>query len=193
MNSSTTHRARIVSAVPGRLRITSRRTRHNGPLLDRIKGNLEAKSEVSRVHVNPTTGSVTVHYDSGRCDKAGILKWLQDVDVIVEDLTHAPSVAPPLAATLTVNEAIYDLNTRISRWTGLPIDLRTALPLAFVGAGLWSMLRNGLMIEKVPGWFLLWLGFDLFGKTRTHDVAERKSEASKPEPVGKRGHSGSPF
>jgi hypothetical protein len=171
MNSSATHQVRIVSAVPGRLRIKSRGTYRNPALLNRIKGDLEAKREISGVHVNPTTGSITVHYDSGRCDRAGILKWLQDIDVLAEDLMRARSAVPATAEPLTVIEAINDLNTRLSRWTGLPIDLRTVLPLAFAGAGLWSMVRNGLMIEKLPGWLLLWMGFDLFVKTRPHDRA----------------------
>jgi hypothetical protein len=68
------------------------------------------------------------------------------------------------------------LNTRLSRWTGLPIDLRTVLPLAFVGAGLWSLIRNGLMIEKVPAWLLLWLGFDLFVKARPQEPAPSAQE-----------------
>jgi len=172
MSASTACRARIVSAVPGRLRIKSGR---NPSLLSRIKDALEAKSEVSRVQVNPTTGSFVVHYDTERSDKGGILKSLQDLDILVEDVIHAPSVASP-EATLTVNEAINDLNSRISRWAGFRVDLRTVLPLAFVGAGLWSMLRNGLMIEKVPGWLLLWLGFDLFVKTRPHEVAQSASD-----------------
>jgi copper chaperone CopZ len=176
MSSRKTHRAWMASATAGRVRLKSLHTRHNPALLERIKSALEAKPEVSRVHVNPTAGSFTVHYDSSRCDKAGILKSLQDLDVIVEGVTHAPSVASP-ETTLTVNEAIDDLNRRLSSWFGLSVDLRTVLPLTFVGAGLWSIVRNGLMLEKVPGWLLLWLGFDLFVKTRPHDVAQRKPSA----------------
>ncbi|CAI8949540.1 HMA2 domain-containing protein [Methylocaldum szegediense] len=170
MSSSKTHRARMVSTTPGRLRIKYRHARNNPSLLNRIKGGLEARSGVSQVRVNPVTGSFVVHYDPARCDKAGIFRCLQDIDVIVEDLTHGPSVIPP-QTTLTANEAIRDLNTRLSRWTGLPIDLRTVLPLAFVGAGLWSLIRNGLMIEKVPAWLLFWLGFDLFVKARPQEPA----------------------
>jgi hypothetical protein len=38
------------------------------------------------------------------------------------------------------------------------------LPLAFVGARLWSIGRKGLMIESVSGWLFLWLAFDMFVK-----------------------------
>ena len=124
MSSRKTHRARTLSATPGRLRIKSRHARNNPSLLNRIKGGLETRSGVSRVCVNPTTGSFVVHYDPVRFDKAGIFKCLEDIDVIVEDLTHAPSVVPP-QTTPTAGEAIRDVNLRLSRWTGLPIDLRT--------------------------------------------------------------------
>jgi hypothetical protein len=65
--------------------------------------------------------------------------------------------------------AIDDLNQRISAATGLPINLKLALPLAFVGAVLWSIGRKGLMIEMVPGWLFLWLAFDMFVKLHPAD------------------------
>jgi hypothetical protein len=172
MSMKTTHRARIASHVPGRLRVRVGRGRHNPAALNRIKHGLEARKGIGGVDVNPATGSVTVRYDPKCHSTAGVLGLLKDMDVLVESLAHVPTVAETGAgaATLTVGEAIDDLNARFARWTGLPIDLRTVLPLAFMGAGVWSILRNGLMLEKVPGWLLLWLGFDLFVKTRPHDV-----------------------
>jgi Zn-dependent membrane protease YugP len=174
MNPKTARSVRIASHVPGRLRIKVRGGKYDLHALGRIKNGLEAKEGVCGVRASPATGSLTIHYDPKRHSTAGVLGLLKDVDVLVESLTQAPVVAETgadAAATLTVGEAIDDLNARFIRWSGLPIDLRTVLPLAFVGAGVWSMLRNGLMLERVPGWLLLWLGFDLFVKTRPHDVA----------------------
>ena len=65
--------------------------------------------------------------------------------------------------------AIDDLNQRISAVTGLPINLKLALPLAFVGARLWSIGRKGLMIETIPGWLFLWLAIDMFVKLHPAD------------------------
>jgi len=75
--------------------------------------------------------------------------------------------------------AIEDLNRRIQSATGLPIDLKLALPLTFVGAGAWSIARRGLMIEAVPGWLFLWFAFDMFVKL--HPVKQVKSEAIEPK------------
>ncbi len=72
--------------------------------------------------------------------------------------------------------AINDLNQRIRRATGHPVDLKLELPLAFVGAGVWSIGRKGLMIESVPGLLFLWLAFDIFVKLHA-------THADKPEPL----------
>jgi copper chaperone CopZ len=177
MATRSTHRAHVASHTPGRLRLKIGGGRRNPKALDRIKTGLEATAGIHSVQVSPATGSVTLHYDPKRHSTAGVLGLLEDMDVIVESLTHAPSVGEAgngAGGTLTVGEAIDDL-ARLRRWTRLPIDLRAVLPLSFMGAGLWSILRNGLMLEKVPGWMLLWVGFDLFVKTRPGEVVRTAS------------------
>jgi Zn-dependent membrane protease YugP len=186
MATRSTHRAHVASHTPGRLRIKVGGARRNPKALDRIKSGLESRAGVRGVEVSPTTGSLTLHYDPKQHSTAGMLGLLEDMDVIVESLTHAPSLddTGDGTGTLTVGEAIDDLNARLRRWTHLPIDLRAILPLSFMGAGVWSILRNGMMLEKVPGWMLLWVGFDLFVKTRPTDVA--RAAGTRPEEAGPR-------
>lgn len=170
--------ASVASHIPGRLRLKIGRGRQDAARLERIKTRLETRPGIGGVRVNPASGSLVVHYDPKQHSTAGILGALEDVNVLVESLGlgHADGGAP-----LTVGQAIADLNARLSRWSGLPIDLAVILPLAFVGAGAWSMARNGLMLEKVPGWFLLWLGFDVFVKTHPRDgVSADGDTASEP-------------
>lgn len=112
MASHSTHRARIASHTPGRLRVKIVGARQNAHALHRIKSGLEAAEGVRGVDVNPATGSVTMHYDPARRSTAGVLGLLEDADVIVESLTHAPSAANDGGAPLTVGEAIDDLNAR---------------------------------------------------------------------------------
>ena len=52
---------------------------------------------------------------------------------------------------------------------GIPIDLKLALPLVFVGAGLWSIGKKGLMIESALGWLFLWFSFDMLVKLHPTD------------------------
>ncbi|CAL1241767.1 HMA2 domain-containing protein [Candidatus Methylocalor cossyra] len=179
MPSRTTHRARIASHVPGRLRVKLTPGRSTAGILAQIKADLEARQGIHGVAVNATTGSLTVEYDPQRHTSAGILGLLEDLDVLVESLTHTGLGSG--GATLTVGEAIDDLNARLSRFAHLPIDLRAVLPLGFVGLGVWSILRNGLLLDQVPGWLLVWAGIDLFVKTRPHDVV-RKTSAVADEP-----------
>ena len=138
--------------------------------MDGIKAGLDPHKGVHGVKVNGSTGSVTVKYDHARHNKASILGLLEDLDVVVQSMgSMAPTEAlkpggdeavPPEGFLAAVN----DLNRRIYEKTGTPIDLKLVLPLAFAGAGLWSIARRGLMIEAVPGWLFLWFAFDMFVK-----------------------------
>jgi hypothetical protein len=97
------------------------------------------------------------------------LGFLEDLDVVVDCIGHLPSIGEngdndSGEATPGFLGAVNDLNLRIRNATGLPVDLKTVLPLAFVGAGAWSIARKGLMIETVPGWLFLWFAFDMFVK-----------------------------
>lgn len=133
-----------------------------------IKDNLEAKEGIYGVKLNQAAGSVTVNYDHQRYGVAGIFKALEDVDVIFADLTGAEHIEESPSgsdeAPLDLIGAIDDLSNRLSGLAGTRVDLKSILPLAFFGAGLWSFARSGLMIEKIPGWLFFWLGFDTFVK-----------------------------
>jgi len=109
---------------------------------------------------------------------AGILGFLEDLDVVVESIAHLPTTGENGDSSEAGGHsagfiaAINDLNQRIRQTTGLPIDLKLILPLAFVGAGIWSIGRKGLMIESVPGWLFLWFAFDMFVKL--HPIERRQ-------------------
>lgn len=159
------HIAQIASLTPGRLRLKLHRGSRDPSVMHRIKDSLESREGVNKVKVNPLNGGLTVHYDRDRHAAAGILGWLEDLDVMVESIGHLPSLeassAPNGESFLT---AIEDLNRRVRTVTGLPLDVKLILPLAFFSAGIWSTIRKGLMIESVPGWLFLWFAFDLFVK-----------------------------
>jgi hypothetical protein len=175
------HSARIASLVPGRLRIKLRRGDELAGLLQRLKSRLEGHEGVHRVKVNPTVGSLTLHYDHARHGMAGVLGWLEDVDVMVESIGHLPSVNGAEGVTEAgFVGAAEDLNRRIHHWTGLPVDIKLLLPLLFLAAGLWSTARKGLMVEAVPGWLFLWFAFDVFVKF--HPPAHSRAKVPVPPP-----------
>lgn len=163
--SSTRHAASLASLVPGRLRLKLHRHHRDATMMDRIKSNLSSRDGVNEVRVNPANGSVTVHYDKTRHRAAGILGWLEDLDVVVESIGHLPSVDGEAGSGAAgFLSALEDLNRRLRAVTGVPVDVKLILPLAFVGAGAWSIFRRGWMIEAVPGWLFLWFAFDMLVK-----------------------------
>lgn len=168
MNQETSklrHTATIASLVPGRLRLKLHRQSRDAALMDQIKSGLESQEGVHDVRVNAVNGSVTVNYDHKRHGSAGILRWLEDVDVIVESIGQLPSViGAESAAGRGFIAAADDLNRRLRAATGFPVNIKLVLPLTFVAAGVWSIFRRGLMVEAVPGWLFLWFAFDMFVK-----------------------------
>lgn len=174
MNTETAsrrHTASIASLVPGRLRLKLHRHNRDSRVLDHIKNRLESQAGVNHVRTNAANGSVTVHYDATRHSTAGILGWLEDLDLIVESIGHLPSInGGDRQDSAGFLAAVGDLNGRVRHAAGFPVDIKLVLPLAFLSAGIWSIARRGLMIEAVPGWLLLWFAFDIFVKLHPNHV-----------------------
>ncbi|HUL13390.1 MAG TPA: hypothetical protein VLU73_14640 [Methylococcaceae bacterium] len=168
--STKTTKARVASHVPGRIRLKLHSDSRDRETMEAMQHKLKSLEGIHDVRLNHDCGSVTVHYDKGRHSMAGILGFLEDLDVVVESIGHLPAVgengdsAEGNGHTPEFLIAINDLNRRIRQTTRLPINLKLVLPLAFVGAGIWSIGRRGLMIESVPGWLFMWLAFDIFVK-----------------------------
>jgi copper chaperone CopZ len=164
------HLAGVVSRVPGRVRVRFHQQSRAANLMGGIADSLQSLEGIHGVKVNPATGSMTVHYDYARHGTDGILSVLQDLDVVFESTTHAPDAPVPEAGGAERGQAqdflaaIDDLNARIRATSGVPVNLRIVLPLAFAAAGIWSVAKQGLMIESIPGWLFLWLAFDMFVK-----------------------------
>lgn len=173
------HTAQIASLTPGRLRLKFHHRSRDPSVMHRIKTSLESREGIADVRVNPLNGGLTVHYDRDRHGAAGILGWLEDLDVMVESIGRLPSPEPGAVPNEhSFLTAIEDLNCRIRAVTGLPIDVKLVLPLAFFGAGIWSTVRKGLMIEAVPGWLFLWFAFDLFVKLHPNHRERRSADSS---------------
>jgi Heavy metal associated domain 2 len=160
----------VASHIPGRLRMRfpqrHRRTHH----MAQLKQGLERRQGITDVAVNQAAGSVTVQYDVQVYPGADILGVLQDLHVIVGTVLGAPHLEAPadgpgsLPGATTFTGALEDLDQRVAALTGHPLSLRTLVPLSLVGWGLWRSWQQGLGLGTVPGWLLLWLGFDAFMK-----------------------------
>ena len=166
---------RVVSAVPGRVRIKLHPSKRSPAFMDRVKEHLGSREGVHHVRLNNATGSITVRYDHHRHSTQSLLGLLKDLDTVFQCLGHEAEMASPEGwvdddfASEGFVEALNDLNRRIRDVTGIPVNLKILMPLLFAGAGLWSISRRGLMIEAVPGWLFLWFAFDMFVKLHPGD------------------------
>ncbi len=162
--------ARVVSSVPGRVRVKVHSEKRNPALMNDVKNSISSHEGIHDVRLNNATGSITVRYDHSRHSKESVLKLLEDLDTVFQSLGHETDLGRPeegidnAFASAGFLESLNDLNRRIHGMTGIPINLKIVIPLAFAGAGLWSISKRGLMIEAVPGWLFLWLAFDMFVK-----------------------------
>lgn len=159
------HQARVASHVPGRLRIKLSPESRHPSVLNRINEHLGKHDAIDKVNVNAATGSVTVNYNPQQHNVSEIRQVFEDMDVIFGNLSEAPSIDASLStngkseAPLTFVGAVEDLNKRLSQMTGVNINLKIALPLAFVGVGVWTILRSGLRFRTSPRLGLPLAGF----------------------------------
>ncbi len=158
--------ARIASYVPGRLRIKLQPRSRQPHAVEQLKEQVGACDGVHEVTLNPRAGSVTVHFDDQRHSITSVLQLLQDLDVVFAELARMPRSEPPLCASCvgqpSASAQIVDgVAARLPRLARRGLNLKMVIPLAFAGAGLWSIARQGLM-EGSPGWLLLRLALETF-------------------------------
>ena len=82
-----------------------------------------------------------------------------------------------LKAVATLTEALADLDQGFAALTGHTLNLRTLFSLSLAGIGAWRIWEQGLMLEMVPGWLMVWLAFDAFIKLHPPTPPTRASEA----------------
>jgi hypothetical protein len=139
-------------------------------VLTDLQQALTREQGIHAVDVNHTAGSLTITYDPQVHQRADIVGLLRDLDVLLATVLQAPQIdAPPAAeaqppAARTVADALDDLDQRLAGLTGYSVHLRTLLPLSLVGLGVWRSWTQGPGFAMIPGWLLLWLGFDAFVK-----------------------------
>lgn len=159
------HHAKLRSHVPGRLRIRLSPESRKQAVLGHLKKQLSAEKSVHDVVLNHTTGSVKIVYDHRQLDKEGMLKVLEDLGVVMITLVAEEEGGGGDSASFA--GAIEDLTARLSGFFGSGIELKTIVPLAFLGLGLWAIARNGLRFDRIPGWLFLWVAYDMYTKLHT--------------------------
>jgi hypothetical protein len=134
-----------------------------------VRERLDDAFGPGHAEVNPSTGSVLVHYDRHARSFADVVSILRDVGVLVEDTARSVLDLPEAGVgrsttSIRVIDAMTDLDRQLSRLTGRTVDLKLLFPMTLGGVGLWRAATNGLGLTEVPAYVLLWYAFDSFWK-----------------------------
>jgi Heavy metal associated domain 2 len=162
-------RARVASHTPGRLRVRVEPSERQPRAMRAVRERLDAAIGPGHTEVNPSTGSVLVHYDHHTRSSADVISVLRDVGVLVEETARSVLDLPeagagPSTTSVRLIDTMTDLDRQISLLTGRRVDLKLLFPMALGGVGLWRVATNGLGLTEVPAYVLLWYAFDSFWK-----------------------------
>jgi copper chaperone CopZ len=158
--------------------------------LNAVKKRLEKVPGVREVEVNERTGSILVHHDEA---KEGALESFGSAieEVALEAfealLDLEGETVPGLSIiSNTLKERLSGLDTRVASATGNWFDLKTLVPLGFVGLALFKTLKDKALWNEVPAFVLLYYAYDSYMKfhgpsVRPISVAERDVEDGKLE------------
>lgn len=159
--------AHVAHHTRGRVRVRVRGGKGNPQILEQIKQSLQPKPGVKRVDVNPSTGSVVVHYDdrlhpdfhktlTEHGETSGLFALqppeLSEVDRIAETVQRE---AEFLAAHSETARGIVDfvkrVNNAVKQATDNNLDLKVLLPL---GLAVYSVMEVGVEVST-PMWVTL--------------------------------------
>jgi Heavy metal associated domain 2 len=148
--------ARLCHFASGRLRVKIPDKRRDEAFFGTVKERLSSWASIERVEVNPLTASVLVQFSNLPAlfaDNA-LKNDLFEVDL---DVLSALG-EPPQALTDHAAASLHKADHAIRRWTAGAGDLRSAVFVFLVGAGLVQILRGNV---AAPAATLLWYAGDM--------------------------------
>ncbi len=157
---------RIISVIPGRVRLKV--PRRGGMLEDmqRIADALTARTGVSDVRVNPQTGSILVHYDPERGSLDDLRSALRPLGITINQEntfgTVSTSGGGTSEASANLTRMLGNLNTRVGRATNELGDLRLFVPLGLGVLTVRQIFRNGLKLDDLPWYVTVWYAYQSF-------------------------------
>jgi hypothetical protein len=161
--------ARVCHCAAGRLRIKIPEKRRDEAFFATVRERLSAWDSIERIEVNPLTASVLVEFSNlASLFAENALK--NDLFEVHYDAFAAEGEAPQ-ALTDHAAQAFGKADETIRRWTAGAADLRSAVFVVLVSAGLFQILRGNI---AAPAATLLWYAGDML---RVWDRA--------PRPVGR--------
>lgn len=171
--------ARVVHAIPGRIRIKLPELRENPTLAGEIRQRLSPLRGIRQVEANPLTASLLVVYDPSEIDLADSLQCLQDLSTTLFDGPGLSEINAWLAGS--GNGAVPDGSaSRPRRGREAPEDegsqARLLVPLSLLFLGLRRLLAGN---TASPQWYdLVWFSFSAY------HMLNRRSPGGRPPSPG---------
>jgi Heavy metal associated domain 2 len=148
--------AHLCHFASGRLRVKIPEKRRDEAFFDTVKERLSSWDSVQRVEVNPLTASVLVEFSN--LAALFVDNSLKN-DLFEVDLDVLSALGePPRALTDHAAASLHKADEAIRRWTVGAGDLRSAVFVFLVGAGLVQMLRGNI---AAPAATLFWYAGDM--------------------------------
>jgi hypothetical protein len=137
-------KVQIAHQVPGRIRLKVPKAKENPELMEQIKQMFVAIPGIEDVTVNPTTGSVVLHYDTDRHDEFhGRLAHhtgghekppTNEIDALASKIEQeAEYLAEHSHTAKVVVDYCKDFDRQVKIATGNVVDLKIALAAAIAG------------------------------------------------------------
>jgi len=160
---------RVVSAVPGRVRLRLLLPAADGERLAALAEALEARPEVFEVLLRRSSGSIIVRHDTQPAALAAFDEALSALGV-----TPASAVNQGVAAD-RMHGAAVAVNGMVARTTGS--DLRLLAPLTLGLLSLRRAMRGGPRIGDAPWYVLAWYAWETYAQLNAGPVDGRTHDA----------------
>lgn len=178
----------VAHKVPGRVRMKVSSAKGNSELLKQIGETFSVIPGIERITVNPTTGSVVLHYDTDRhnefhnhldrhCQTRGYSPPNTEIDVLARNIEdEAEFLAENSQTAKAVVDFLKKFDQEIRIASGNTIDLKIVLAVGVIGV---TVLEIGAS-AATP----VWLTLTVFGLNHVIEMHQpRRREATVGAPV----------
>jgi hypothetical protein len=178
----TTMKVQIAHQVPGRIRLKVPKVKENPELIEQIQQMFAVIPGIENVTVNPTTGSVVLHYDTDRHDEFhGKLAHhtgghekppTNEIDALANKIEQeAEYLAEHSHTARVVVDYFKDFDRQIKVATGNVVDLKIVLAAGIAGFTIFEVGANA----ATP----VWVTLSIFALN--HMIQANTGETNSPE------------
>ena len=172
--------ARLVHAVPGRVRIRLDPRELTEEFGRELLTALTGLPDVQDVRITPRTGSVVITYDPASLDTPRLIDLTRRTSLLaVTPAARAEAARPPSLTAQRVIQTFGEVDARLAELSNGRWDLRSVVPFLFSSLALRQALRDFGSIGAAPWYVLAWYAFDSFWKLNER----QRARATEPPPT----------